>query len=187
MPNSSGGVPWSSIRATRKRGPGWTGSRRFRRRLSPGFLALVAVAAGSIVVGSATASAQAPAQDSLNGWQLLDGTRATARYRGSDSLRATRALAVLDAMSPLRGLGEVAFRPLVTIAADKEEMDSLVGGRIPEWSAAVALPGRMEMILPGQSMASTPPIEEARIPPPRMGAPGPRSENGRAPDPALVQ
>ena len=86
-----------------------------------------------------------------------------ARYRGTDSIRAARTLSVLDAMSPLRGLGEVDVRPLITIVSNREEMDSLVGGRVPEWGAAVALPDRMEMILPGQDLWSSTPIDEARI------------------------
>ncbi|MDH3222426.1 MAG: peptidase MA family metallohydrolase [Gemmatimonadota bacterium] len=101
--------------------------------------------------------------DSTAGWRRLEGRRAIARYRGSDSLRARRALQILDAMPPLRGLGDVSIRPLVTIAADKDEMDALVGSRVPEWGAAVALSDRMEMILPGRRLWPSTPVEEARI------------------------
>lgn len=121
----------------------------------------------ALLAGLATDSpspvvAQQSLVDEAAEWRLLEGRRATARYRGNDSLRAARALAVLDAMAPLRGLGEVDIRPLVTIAGDREQMDSLVGGRVPEWGAAVAIPDRMEMILPGQRVWSSTPVDEAQ-------------------------
>jgi len=42
-------------------------------------------------------------------------------------------------------------------------MDSLVGGRVPEWAGAVAIPERMEMIIPGGRFWPASPLDEARI------------------------
>ena len=93
----------------------------------------------------------------------LEGTRVSVRYQGSDSVRAARALATLDGLGTLPGIGVVSFHPLLTVAPTRAVMDSLVGGQVPEWGAAVALPHRMEMIVPGRQLWPPSPVEEARV------------------------
>ena len=82
--------------------------------------------------------AQAPT--AREGWHYLGGPRVTARYRGTDSLRAARALAVLESAGPLPGLHRKDMHATLTVAPNRGVMDSLVAGRVPEWAAAVAIP-----------------------------------------------
>lgn len=107
----------------------------------------------------ATGVAMAPVpiaaqQDTANGWRYLEGVgtgeriAVTARYRGGDSLRAARAVATLEAMGPLPALADTGLHVTLTVAPTREVMDSLVGGRVPEWAGAVAISERMEMIVP---------------------------------------
>ncbi len=107
-------------------------------------------------------------QDEVGGWRALDGAvgeRATvaARYQDGDSLRAARALATLEAMGPLPGLSAAGLHATLTVAPNREVMDSLVGGRVPEWAGAVALSDRMEMIVPSGRFWPGSRIEEARV------------------------
>ena len=103
------------------------------------------------------------AEQGDDAWRVLAGSSLTARYRGADSLRASRALATLDALGPLPGLRGTGMRVLLTVAPTREVMDSLVGGRVPEWAGAVAIPERMEMIIPGGRFWPRSPLDEARI------------------------
>ncbi|MDE2805125.1 MAG: hypothetical protein OXN18_08285 [Gemmatimonadota bacterium] len=96
-------------------------------------------------------------------WRTLAGSSLTARYQGVDSLRASRALVTLDALGQLPGLRETGMRVVLTVAPTREVMDSLVGGRVPEWAGAVAIPERMEMIIPGGRFWPPSPLDEARI------------------------
>ena len=123
---------------------------RGRLPSAPGVLALL----GLLVAGPA--AGQDP-------WTELSGANVRVRYQGSDSSRAARALRVLERIDLLPALGQVPERPLLTIAPTREVMDSLAGGRVPEWGAAVALSERMEMVVPGRQLWPPSPVEEARI------------------------
>ena len=96
-------------------------------------------------------------------WRYLQGSSLVARYQGTDSLRASRALATLDGLGQLPGLRETGMRATLTVAPTRELMDSIVGGRVPEWAGAVALPDRMEMIIPGGRFWPRSPLDEVRV------------------------
>lgn len=114
--------------------------------------------AALLLIGPVPAVAQAPA-----GWRDLEGDRVRVRYQDPDSVRAARALRVIETLGPLPGLGHVDIRPLLTVAPDRQVMDSLVGAAVPEWGGAVALSDRMEIIIPGGQLWPHSPVEEARI------------------------
>ncbi len=99
----------------------------------------------------------------LEGHGVAGGARVTARYQGRDSLRAARAVATLAALGPLPALGATEFHATLTVAPTREVMDSLVGGRVPEWAGAVAIPARMEMIVPSGRFWPGSRPEEVRV------------------------
>lgn len=117
-------------------------------------LALVAAVGSSV-------SAQTPPDPS--GWRSLQGTTITARYQGTDSLRAARALALLESTSRLPGLSRPGPRLTLTVAPTRAVMDSLVGGRVPEWAGAVAVSETMEMVIPGGRFWPGTLLEEVRL------------------------
>ena len=127
--------------------------RASRRRAAPASGVALAGLAGALALVAALApvvtpaSAQAPA-DTVSQWRYIETPALTARYQGRDSARAARALATLSAVGPLPGLRGAPPHATVTVAPSREVMDTLVGGRVPEWAGAVAIPGRMEMIIP---------------------------------------
>ena len=87
----------------------------------------------------------------------------TARYQGTDSVRAARALALLESTTRLPGLSQPGPRLTITIAPTRAVMDSLVRGRVPEWAGAVAISERMEMIIPSGRFWPRTPLEEVRV------------------------
>lgn len=105
---------------------------------------------------------QVPA-DTASAWRYLEAPRFTARYQAGDSLRAARALETLEAVRPLPGLSVTDARATLTVAPTREVMDSLVGGLVPEWAGAVAIPGRMEMIVPSGRFWPGSRVEEVRV------------------------
>ena len=105
---------------------------------------------------------QVPA-DTASAWRYLESPRFTARYQAGDSLRAARALETLEAVRPLPGLSVTDARATLTVAPTREVMDSLVGGLVPEWAGAVAIPGRMEMIVPSGRFWPGSRAEEVRV------------------------
>lgn len=121
-----------------------------------GLLALLLASGG-------THSGNGQNPDDAPEWRFLHGATLTARYQGSDSLRASRALALLESLERLPGLTGPAPRVTVTIAPTRAAMDSLVGGRLPEWAGAVAIRERMEMIIPGGRFRPRSPYEEAQV------------------------
>ena len=102
-------------------------------------------------------------QNTAAEWRQLEGDRVTARYQGGDSLRAARAVATLDGMGPLPALAATSLHATLTVAPSREVMDSLVGGRVPEWAGAVALSERMEMIVPSGRFWPGSRVEEVRV------------------------
>lgn len=108
------------------------------------------------------ATVQVPA-DTASEWRHIESPRFTARYQAGDSLRAARALETLEAVRPLPGLSVTDARATLTVAPTREVMDSLVGGLVPEWAGAVAIPGRMEMIVPSGRFWPGSRVEEVRV------------------------
>ena len=118
-------------------------------------------------------SVQVAPADTASGWRHLEatavqgptaqGAMVTARYRGRDSLRAARAVATLADMGPMPALRATDLRATLTVAPTREVMDSLVGGRVPEWAGAVAISERMEMIVPSGRFWPGSRQEEVRV------------------------
>lgn len=96
-------------------------------------------------------------------WRYLESPGFIARYQGGDSLRAFRALETLEDVRHLPGLSRTDARATLTVAPTRAVMDSLVGGRVPEWAGAVAIPGRMEMIVPSGRFWPGSRMEELRV------------------------
>lgn len=89
-------------------------------------------------------------------WRELAGERTTVRYRGGDSLRAVRTLRVLASQPPLPGLPPHVPTGVVAYLAPTEgAFDTLTGGRVPEWGAGVAIPGRMTLVIPAYTAPRT--------------------------------
>ena len=105
---------------------------------------------------------QTPA-DTGSAWRYLESGGFTARYQGGDSLRAVRALETLVAAGPLPALSGSDARATLTVAPTREVMDSLVSGLVPEWAGAVAIPDRMEMIVPSGRFWPGSRAEEVRV------------------------
>ena len=120
-----------------------------------------AAAVIALTAASASLSVQTPPDPS--GWRSLQGTTITARYQGTDSARAARALALLESTARLPGLSQPGPRLTLTVAPTRAVMDSLVGGRLPEWAGAVAISERMEMIIPGGRFWPGTLLEEVRL------------------------
>lgn len=86
------------------------------------------------------------------------------RYSSQDSAVAERYLAFLEGLPALRGLPDsVPAGVTVWLAADPETLDSILGGRPPEWSAASAVPSTNELVVPTFDGQLTRAGEAARI------------------------
>ena len=143
--------------------------RRRPRPASTTIVALIALAtffvarAGAQTGDGGNAPISAQTLHDSTGWRILQGSSLTVRYQGTDSLRASRALATLESLEMLPGLREPGMHPTLTVAPTRAAMDSLVGSRLPEWAGAVAIPDRMEMIIPGGRFWPASPLDEVRI------------------------
>jgi hypothetical protein len=85
-------------------------------------------------------------------------------YRGADSIRALNVLRFLEGLPPLAGLPSGYPRGVVAyIAPDSSAFDSLVGGTVPEWGAAVAVPELDRMVVPREARRRTRGWAEARM------------------------
>jgi hypothetical protein len=98
-------------------------------------------------------------------FQALAGERARVLFRRApDSTRARRILRFLEGLPPLRGLPDSFPRGVeIYIAPSKALFDSLAGGVVPEWGAAVAVPGLNRMVMPGFEARRSRGWEEARV------------------------
>ena len=97
-------------------------------------------------------------------FRSLVGERATAWYQSRDSLRAHRILLFLEGLPPLVGLPPDLPRSVsVFIAPDEVLFDSLVGGAVPEWGAAVAIPSLDRIVVPREGARRVRGWTEARV------------------------
>jgi hypothetical protein len=97
------------------------------------------------VCGSATASAQAP-------YQQTDSASLTVLHLPADSLLARRVAGALLDLRPLPGLPDLAPEGVeVVLAGDTAAFREASGGRPPHWSAGVAIPREGRMVLPAWS------------------------------------
>ena len=85
-------------------------------------------------------------------------------YRPGDSLRADEILRFLEGLPPLPGLPQDSPREVTLfIAPTQEAFDSLIGGTVPEWGAAVAIPSLNRIVVPGPGPRRTRGWDEARV------------------------
>jgi hypothetical protein len=97
-------------------------------------------------------------------YQWIQGDRARVGFDKTDSLRAGNILRFLEGLPPLVGLPTDLPRDVeVFIAPDSIAFDSLAGGRVPDWGAAVAVPGRNRMVMPREAGRRTRGWTEARV------------------------
>lgn len=116
-----------------------------------------------VLAGPHSALATQVPGDTTSAWRHLESPGFTARYQGGDSVRAQRALVTLEAVRHLPGLSGTETRATLTVAPTREVMDSLVGGLVPEWAGALAIPSRMEMIIPSGRFWPGSRVEEVRV------------------------
>lgn len=103
-----------------------------------------------------------PPQTPTYDW--IQGTRARVGYRGADSLRARSILRFLEGLPPLGGLpSTIPSDAVVFIAPDGPAFDSLTGGHVPEWGAAVAIPDLGRIVIPREADRRTRGWTEARV------------------------
>lgn len=94
----------------------------------------------------------------------LRGDRVTVRYAEGDSTRAARYMEVLSAQPPLPALPDSLPTGVTAYLAPSEELFlELVGSRVPEWSAGVAIPHRNALIIPAFRSSLTRPGETGRV------------------------
>jgi len=85
-------------------------------------------------------------------------------YSQADSLRSGNILRFLQGLPPLAGLPPDLPRDVtVFIAPDSNAFDSLAGGRVPDWGAAVAVPAHNRMVIPREGGRRTRGWTEARV------------------------
>ncbi len=123
-----------------------------RRRVPAAALALAVVASGE-------AAGLGPVQP----WRELRAPGVVARFAPRDSARAAAALVVLSSFERLPALRAAPPPVRLVVAPTRGAMDSLAGGRVPEWAAAMALPDRMEIVIPGALAGPAPASGQARI------------------------
>jgi hypothetical protein len=97
-------------------------------------------------------------------YEWIQGDRVRIGYAAADSLRAGNVLRFLDGLPQLVGLPRsLPSGVLVYIAPDSAAFDSLAGGTVPEWGAAVAVPELGRMVVPREARRRTRGWAEARV------------------------
>ncbi|HEX9885098.1 MAG TPA: hypothetical protein VGA70_01350 [Longimicrobiales bacterium] len=87
--------------------------------------------------------------DLVGSLRQLSGSRVTVSHAPEDSARASLFLAFLEGQAPLPGLPDsLPTRVSAYLAPTPESFRLLTGGRAPEWSGGVAIPGRNALVLP---------------------------------------
>lgn len=85
-------------------------------------------------------------------------------FTAADSLRARNVLRFLEGLPPLAGLPSSLPRGVIAyITPDSAAFDSLAGGTVPEWGAAVAVPELNRMVIPREARRRTRGWAEARV------------------------
>lgn len=98
------------------------------------------------------------------GYRSLDGEALRVLYRQGDSARASQILRFLQGLPPPAGLPHSFPRDvMVYVAPNEAAFDSLTGGAVPEWGAAVAVPRLNRIVMPGFEERRTRGWDEARV------------------------
>ncbi len=113
---------------------------------------------------SGTGGAQEPESGPAGGYLRRAGARVEVAYRPRDSIRARNLQEFLDGLPPLPGLPpEIPGGVTLVVAPDEVAFDSLLGGAVPEWGAAAAIPSRSLVVVPGVGPRRTRGWTEARV------------------------
>lgn len=97
-------------------------------------------------------------------FRWIPGDRVRVGYRPLDSVRASRVHDFLDGLPPLLGLPTDLPRGVTLYIAPSEILfDSLTGGAVPEWGAAVAIPQLNRVVVPREGSRRTRGWTEARV------------------------
>jgi hypothetical protein len=120
------------------------------------------------IFGARPAAAQQPPSvpDTVNGipYSVVTGTRTHVHFAPADSLLAARVQQLLESETPLPGLPPSLPRDVsVVVAHSTAAFDSLTGGMVPEWRAAVSIPARNLMVLPSHEGRSLVDAEGRRV------------------------
>ncbi len=118
----------------------------------------------AVTTGGRGVRAQEPNPSEGSSYDWIHSAQVSVGYRGADSLRARWILTFLDGLPPLAGLpGTIPDSVRVYIAPDSASFDSLAGGSVPEWGAAVAVPSLGRMVIPREPRRRTRGWTEARV------------------------
>ena len=99
-----------------------------------------------------------------DGYRRLSGSRVTVHYTGGDSALAAAYLDFLEAQPPLPALPDSLPTGVdAYLVPARAALDSLLGGRVPEWSAGVAVPSRSLLAIPAWQGSLTRPGEASRV------------------------
>jgi len=97
-------------------------------------------------------------------FRWISGTRVQVGYRPGDSLRAEAVHRFLQGLPQLMGLPtDQPSGVTLYIASNEALFDSLTGGSIPEWGAAVAIPQLDRIVVPREGARRTRGWTEARV------------------------
>ncbi|MFO8174129.1 MAG: peptidase MA family metallohydrolase [Gemmatimonadota bacterium] len=120
---------------------------------------------GTLLLGFAALAQGAQGQPAVPpGVQWLGGDILRAGYWPGDSLRAREVMEFLRGLPPLAGLPSgLPAGVTVFIAPDEPAFDALIGGTVPEWGAAVAIPSLNRIVIPGRGPRRTRGWTEARV------------------------
>ena len=103
-------------------------------------------------------------QGTGTGYEWIQGQRVSVGHRPADSLRAGNILTFLEGLPSLAGLpAGLPAGVTVFVAPDNAAFDSLAGGAVPDWGAAVAVPGLNRMVIPREGGRRTRGWDEARV------------------------
>jgi len=107
---------------------------------------------------------RAAGQGEPAGFHWLEGERLRVAFTPGDSLRASRILTFMEGLPPLRGIpSDLPSGVSLFLARDEETFDALIGGTVPEWGAAVAVPSLNRIVIPGGGPRRTRGWSEARV------------------------
>jgi hypothetical protein len=131
-------------------------------RTHPGLRALWAVVL--IMAMPAFGAAGQEVDPGAGSFHWIPGDLVRVGYRPPDSVRAARLHQFLHGLPPLLGLPTDLPRGVTLyIAANETLFDSLTGGAVPEWGAAVAIPQLNRIVVPREGSRRTRGWTEARV------------------------
>lgn len=103
-------------------------------------------------------------QTQTSEFRWLEGDRLRVAFSSRDSLRAVRILEFMEGLPPLIGLpADLPSGVSLFLAPNEDTFEELIGGTVPEWGAAVAVPSLKRIVIPGSGPRRTRGWSEARV------------------------